>query len=163
VEHKKVGKIVAHICRSARCRGRCVPIDAVISQAVEVADDAGIVALPERAQWYLRRWKTRFHIALGLLVLVALLDIVRTVEVGGRIYWSFYILWGMLLFGLYLRRFWAWTVTMILSGFQVAFVVYKIASHQYRPGESLVWIYIALGCWLGAFVVLQISRHEFTE
>jgi hypothetical protein len=163
VEHKKVGKIIAHICKSARCRGRCVSIDAVIAQAVEFADDAGTAHLTERVQWYLRRWKTRFHIAIGLLVVVALLDIVRAVGVGDRVYWFFYMLWGMLVFGLYLRKFWAWTITAILSGFQVAVVIYKLAAHQYRPGEPLSWLYIALGYWLGAFVVLMISRPEFTE
>lgn len=163
VEHKKLGKIVAHICKSPRCRGRCVPIDTVITQAVEFADDAEIVALPERVQWYFRRWKTRFHITLGLLILVALLDIIRILALRGHVYWSFYILWGMLVFGMYLRKFWAWTITAILSGFQIAVVIYKVASHQYRPGESALWIYVALGYWLGAFVVLMISRPEFTE
>ena len=151
VEHKKIGKIVAHVCKSPRCRGRCVAIDAASAY------------LTDRIQWYFRRWKTRFHIALGLLVLVALLDIMRAIGAGSRVYWTFYVLWGMLVFGLYLRKFWAWAITLTLSGFQTALVIYKLAAHQYRPGEPVVWLYVALGYWLGAFVVLIISRPEFTE
>ena len=167
VTHRHMGgKFTAHICPRPECRGRCVPVqvDPATGNLFPPEEDGEIEKnSTPRHIFKPGRLVARFYLSLILPMAAIIIHDVFWAIQGHHPSWVMLITWAALVFLMSGRRFWAYICVLFFNMVHIIFFIHRIISHRFSPGDKPPLLYIALGVWVVAFLMLAISWQEFTE
>jgi hypothetical protein len=166
IVHKSVGKFKAHICPKPECRGRCVPVRVdEFSGSVEEAapPKEEVKSLIKRDASPVKRYLTRYYLSLFIpaFTLIAY-DIMLFFQGRKPLLWLV-VAWGLLIFLMSGRYFWAYVFVATICFLHVAYSIYRIYAHTLFKDSNQLVNWISIGLWLASFLILACSHSEFSE
>jgi len=166
VDHKKVGKFVAHICPSPQCRGRCVAV-AMDSRTGEIEEAEAAPQRKEKKESRLKeakqRFLTRYYISLVFpSITLVTYDIFLVLQGKNPVWWLLF-LWACLIFLMSGRYFWSYVCVALFCFMFSLNSFYRIYSHNLYPKDNPLLNKIALGMWVLSFLILLVSHPEFDD
>lgn len=162
-ERRLTRRFKTYVHSLEECRGKCVPLNAVLKQASAVTEEALSLIKEPRPSFFSRHYMWRFYLGLGgVFIAFACIFAIRPPQLYGMSLLMFYLLGPMLIWGLIHRSTWAAYASILVILTQCIGYLIILTGTEKTP-HFIILPHFTFFVTLAGLIVFVFALAEFNE
>ncbi|MCD6386667.1 B-box zinc finger protein [Candidatus Sumerlaeota bacterium] len=164
VEERRLSRrFKAYVHSLEECRGKCVPLNAVLKQASAVKALTPSLIREPKPSFLTRHYQWRFYLGLaGVFIAFAFIFCIRPPRLYGASFTMFYLLGLMLIWGLLHRSAWAAHLSILIILVQSIGYLIRLRTPAEIP-QFIISPHPAFFITIGSLLIFVFALGEFVE